>query len=172
MSNGNENYIEENPVELPKLSEQQNLFVRYYGIENMSGTEAYRLAYNSTGSARTCCIEASRLLKNPNITLWLDFIQETKKEHIANEIEYSINDAFKEFDDLKMIALESVDQYGRPNIAAANKAIEMKCRLKGLMNDEAQVNNSVVVEMGAVEVQGKEIKFDVGADVDESSGNT
>ena len=92
--------------------------------------------------------------------------------HIANEIEYSINDAFKEFDDLKMIALESVDQYGRPNIAAANKAVEMKCRLKGLMNDEAQVNNSVVVEMGAVEVQGKEIKFDVGADVDESSGNT
>src|SRR5699024_4937906 len=98
-----------------------------------------------------CCIEASRLLKNPNITLWLDFIQETKKEHIANEIEYSINDAFKEFDDLKMIALESVDQYGRPDIAAANKAVEMKCRLKGLMNDEAQVNNSVVVEMGAVE---------------------
>ena len=144
MSEQNKDFIEENPVELPRLSTQQNLFVRYYAIENMSGTEAYRLAYNSKGSTRSCCVEASRLLKNPNITLWIDFIQKTQKEHIRNEIKYSIDDAMKELDDLKIIALESLDQYSRPNVSAATKAVEMKCKLKGLMSDDATVNNSVV----------------------------
>lgn len=157
-----QNVIEENPVELPRLSTQQNLFVRYYAIENMSGTEAYRLAYNSNGSTRSCCVEASRLLKNPNITLWIDFIQKTQKEHIKNEIKYSIDDAMKELDDLKIIALESLDQYSRPNISAATKAVEMKCKLKGLMSDDAAVNNSVVVQMGDVEVNGNPLELKIG----------
>ena len=157
-----QNFIEENPVELPRLSTQQNSFVRYYAIENMSGTEAYRLAYNSSGSTRSCCVEASRLLKNPNITLWIDFIQKTQKEHIKNEIKYSIDDAMKELDDLKIIALESLDQYSRPNISAATKAVEMKCKLKGLMSDDAAVNNSVVVQMGDVEVNGNPLELKIG----------
>ena len=156
------NFIDENPVELPRLSTQQNSFVRYYAIENMSGTEAYRLAYNSSGSTRSCCVEASRLLKNPNITLWIDFIQKTQKEHIKNEIKYSIDDAMKELDDLKIIALESLDQYSRPNISAATKAVEMKCKLKGLMSDDAAVNNSVVVQMGDVEVNGNPLELKIG----------
>lgn len=170
MSETNENFIEENPVELPLLSDQQNLFVRYYAIDNLSGTEAYRLAYKSTGKTTTCCIEASRLLKNPNITLWIDFLRKTRQEHLANEIKYSIDDAFKEFDDLKTIALESTDQYGRPNIAAANKAVEMKCKLKGLMSDDAQVSNSVVVQMGEVEINGNPLELKIGESIaDESS---
>ena len=156
------NFIEENPVELPRLSTQQNSFVRYYAIENMSGTEAYRLAYHSNGSTRSCCVEASRLLKNPNIALWIDFIQKTQKEHIKNEIKYSIDDAMKELDDLKIIALESLDQYSRPNISAATKAVEMKCKLKGLMSDDAAVNNSVVVQMGDVEVNGNPLELKIG----------
>ena len=169
MSETNINAIDDNSVVLPKLTTQQNLFVRYYEIENMSGTEAYRMAYNTTASTRTCCIEASRLLKNPNITLWLDFIRKTKQEHIQSEIKYSIDDAFKEFDDLKMIALESTDQYGRPNISAANKAVELKCKLKGLMSDEAAVNNSVVVQMGDVEVNGEALEFNIGESVADTS---
>lgn len=161
------NFIDENPVELPRLSTQQNSFVRYYAIENMSGTEAYRLAYNSSGSTRSCCVEASRLLKNPNITLWIDFIQKTQKEHIKNEIKYSIDDAMKELDDLKIIALESLDQYSRPNISAATKAVEMKCKLKGLMSDDAAVNNSVVVQMGDVEVNGNPLELKIGEGVNE-----
>jgi hypothetical protein len=162
MSETNENFIDDNPVELPKLSTQQNLFVKHYAIDNMSGTEAYRLAYNSRGSTRSCCVEASRLLKNPNITLWIDFVQKTRKEHIRNEIKYSIDDAMKELDDLKIIALESLDQYSRPNISAATKAVEMKCKLKGLMSDDAAVNNSVVVQMGDVEVNGNPLELKIG----------
>lgn len=162
MSEQNKDFIEENRVELPRLSTQQNLFVRYYAIENMSGTEAYRLAYDSKGSTRSCCVEASRLLKNPNITLWIDFIQKTQKEHIRNEIKYSIDDAMKELDDLKIIALESLDQYSRPNVSAATKAVEMKCKLKGLMSDDATVNNSVVVQMGDVEVNGNPLELKIG----------
>lgn len=157
-----QNSIDENPVELPKLSTQQNLFVRYYAIDNMSGTEAYRLAYNSTGTTRSCCVEASRLLKNPNITLWIEFVQQTKKEHIKNEIKYSIDDAMKELDDLKIIALESLDQHCRPNVSAATKAVELKCKLKGLMSDDAAVNNSVVVKMGDVEVNGNPLELKIG----------
>lgn len=154
--------VEETVEELPLISEQMNQFVKLYSLNGLNGTEAYKIAYNSHGSTRTCCVEASRLLKNPNITPWIEYYRKTKQAHITNEIKYSIDDAFKEFDDLKIIALESLDQYGRPNVSAANKAVEMKVRLKGLLSDEAQVNNSVTVSMGTVEYEGNPLELNVG----------
>lgn len=148
--------------DLPTITNQQNDFVKSYVLNGLNGSEAYRMAYNSSAKTSTCCVEASRLLKNPKIALWLDFYRQTMKEHIEQEIKYTVDDAFKEYDDLKIIALESVDQYGRPNVAAANKAVEMKCRLKNLMADDSAINNSVVVQMGKVEVDGNALELEVG----------
>jgi hypothetical protein len=70
---------------------------------------------------------------------------------------------------MKMIALESKDQYGRPNVQAANKAIEMKCKLKGLMNDDVNLNNSITMKMGDVEIDGVALQYNIG---DDANGNT
>lgn len=165
MAELDENFIDESPIDLPELTPKQNAFVEYIGIHNFSAIDAYREAFNTSARTATCYVEASRLLKNPKITLWLNHIKKTQKEYIENEIKYTINDAFKEFEELKIIALESVDQYGRPNVSAANKAVEMKCKLKGLMSDEAQVNNNVVVQMGEVEVNGNTLELMIGEDI-------
>lgn len=152
--------------ELPLITNQQNNFVKEYVLNNQNGTEAYRIAYNSNASSATCCVEASRLLKNPKITPWIEYYRNTIKQHITEDIKYSIDDAFREFDDMKIIALESRDRNGNPNITAANKAIEMKCKLKGLMSDDV-VSNSVVVDMGKVEIDGKLLDLNIGDDIDD-----
>lgn len=160
-----------NPEDLPILTSQQNDFVRYYGVEGKTGAESYREAYNSRGNTATCCIEASRLLKNPNISLWLQYFRQVQREHLEQEIKYSVDDAFREFDDLKTIALESKDKNGNPNINGACKAVEMKVKLKGLLQDDAQVQNSIVVNMNDVEVDGIPLELKIGEDIDNAREN-
>lgn len=163
---------EELNIDLPEITIQQNNFVRLVAIKRIPAVEAYTEAYNSKGSYRSRCVEASRLLRNPNITLWLKHLDNVRKEHIENSIRYSIDDAFNECEDMKIIALESLDKDGRPNIAAANKAIEMKCKLKGLLKEEAQVNNQVVVQMGDVEVDGVPLELNIGDNPNGEPTNT
>lgn len=155
--------------ELPILTDKQNNFVKEYFLNGLNATEAYRTAYKSSANTATCCVEASRLLKNPKISPWIRYFENIKSKHIEDEIKYSIDDAFKEFDEMKIIALESRDKDGRPNVSAANKAIEMKCKLKGLMKDDAQVNNSVVVQMGEVEVDGESFELKIGESIKEET---
>lgn len=147
---------------LPELTKKESDFVEYYWFKGLTGTDAYRQAYNSNGSTATCCVEASRLLKNPKISLWIDFFKTTKEQYIQKEIQYSVDDAFRECDELKVIALESTGKDGKPNVAGAIKAVEMKVKLKGLINDEQDLSNKVVVNMGSVTVDGKELELNVG----------
>lgn len=152
--------------QLPKITDKQNTFLKEYITNGNNATEAYRVAYNSQGSTRTCCVEGSKLLKNPNITLWLEYYRKSITEQIQREIKYEAIDAFNEFEDMKVIALESLDKDGRPNVSAANKAIEMKCKIAGLMKDDSTINNAVYVEMPTVEVDGEELQLNIGEDLD------
>lgn len=156
-------------MELPELSEKQNKFCKEYILNGQNATEAYRSAYNSSGNTATCCVEASRLLKNPNITLWIEHYKKVMEQHIEQEIKYSVDDAFRECDELKIIALESKDKDGRPNVAAANKAVEMKIKLKGLMKDDAAINNSFVMKMSDVEIDGVPFEINIGEDINAES---
>lgn len=150
-------------VDLPELTIKQNEFVKEYILNGNNATEAYRTVYGDEFSkTATCCVEGSRLLKNPKITLWIEHLKKNMQEHIENEIKYSADDAFRECDELKIIALESKDQYGRPNVSAANKAVEMKIKLKGLMKDDAPISNSISVQMGCVEVDGENLNLNIG----------
>ena len=160
--------IEQDSTVLPNLSFAMNRFVMLI-VEGYIPTEAYIQAYNCQGKRATAYVEASKLLKHPKITPWLEYYKNVKKEHIEKEIKYSIDDAFNEFEEMKIIALESKDQYGRPNVQAANKAIEIKCKLKGLMNDDVNLNNSITMKMGDVEIDGVALQYNIGDDI---NGNT
>lgn len=153
--------------ELPKISAKQNKFLQEYIKNGNNATEAYRVAYNSLGKTVTCCIEASRLLKNPKLSLWLEYYNKKIKEEVKQELKYSALQAFQEFDDMKIIALEKKDKSGLsdPNVSAANKAIEMKCKLAGLLKDDATINNAVYVDMPAVEIDGDEFQLKIGDDI-------
>lgn len=76
-------------TELPILTEKQNMFVKEYLLNGNNATEAYRTVYaKETTSTATCCVEASRLLKNPKITLWIDEYKKTIQEHIGLPYEF------------------------------------------------------------------------------------
>lgn len=167
MSDENKKGLEDYDIEpeLPKLSEQQNSFVKLI-MQGYLPTDAYIEAYDCNGKRATAYVEASRLLKNPKITPWIEYANKVKQEHLKKNIQYTIDDAFNEFEEMKIIALESKDQYGRPNVQAANKAIEMKCKLKGLMKDDAAISNQIVMQMSDVEINGETLKLAIGDDIE------
>ena len=67
--------------ELPKLTPKQQTFVLHYTINGGNATEAYRQAYDcSKMQDNSITVEASKLLKNPNITLWLKQANINKQE--------------------------------------------------------------------------------------------
>ena len=116
---------------LPKLTEQQNRFVLAYG-NCRKPIEAFKQAYDcSNMNANTIYVEASRLLKNPKISPWIAYIEENSQKVAIEELNYSIRDCFDEVDEMKKIALESLDKSGNPNINAAIKAVELKGKLAG-----------------------------------------
>ena len=152
---------------LPVLTEQQSECIEIYWNNGRNKTDAWRQVYGKGCSTATCYVEASRFFKNPKITLWLDYYEKTKQAYIAKEIEYSVDDAFRECDELKLIALESTGKDGKPNVTGAIKAVEMKVKLKGLINDDVNLNNSITVKMSDVEIDGKKLELNVGDDVSE-----
>ena len=65
--------------DLPKLTDKQKIFVMRYVINGNNASEAYRFAYNALRmSEESVNVEASRLLKNPKITPWINY---NKKKH-------------------------------------------------------------------------------------------
>lgn len=132
---------------LPKLTEQQNRFVLAYG-NCFSAVEAYKRAYDcSKMNANSIYVEASRLLKNPKIAPWIDYISENAQKVAIEELNYSIADCFNEVDEMKKIALESLDKSGNPNINAAIKAVELKGKLAGHFVEKQKVENVGLAEM-------------------------
>ncbi|MBE7708075.1 MAG: hypothetical protein E7Z88_05140 [Cyanobacteria bacterium SIG27] len=76
---------------------------------------------------------------------------------------YTINDAIKEFDELKNIALNCYDKNGNPNISAALRAIENKAKIAGLYkNGNIQVGS--VVKMNEILIDGEQLKLNIGED--------
>lgn len=78
-----------------------------------------------------------------------------------NESTYSIQDAIKEFEELKNIALNCFDKNGNPNITAAMRAVENKAKVSGLYSQN-NVEIATVVKMGEITIDGKQLKLDIG----------
>ena len=153
---------------LPKLTEQQNKFVMAWA-NCRKPIEAYKQAYDcSKMNPNTIYVEASRLMKNPKIAPWIEYIEESSQKVAIEELNYSIRDCFDEVDEMKRIALESLDKSGNPNINAAIKAVELKGKLAGHFDkDVKEQGASTVTIMGDVTVDGQEISFNVGEYVEQ-----
>ncbi|MCD7739901.1 MAG: terminase small subunit [Candidatus Gastranaerophilales bacterium] len=153
---------------LPKLTYKQQKFITRYIQNSNNASEAYRFAYDcSTMKANSITVEASKLLKNPNVTLWVEYYRENVQNIINEEIEYSVNDAFEELEELQTKSMESLKTYG-----VAMKAIENKCKLKGLFTDKVEVSGGATVQMGSIEVNGVPLELNIGDSPDDSESNT
>ena len=153
---------------LPKLNEKQNKFVMAWA-NCRKPIEAIKQAYDcSNMNANTIYVEASRLMKHPKIAPWIAYIEESSQKVAIEELNYSIRDCFDEVDEMKKIALESLDKSGNPNINAAIKAVELKGKLAGHFDkDNKEQGSSTVTVMGDVTVDGQEISFNVGEYVEQ-----
>lgn len=79
-------------------------------------------------------------------------------------VEYTQQDAIKEFDELKNIALACLDKNGNPNISAALRAIENKAKIAGLYsNKPSEIAN--IVKMSEITIDGQQLKLDIGEDL-------
>ena len=84
-------------TELPKLTGKQQQFVLYYNINGGNATEAYKKSYNCEGMKDTSInVEASKLLKNPNVSLWIKQAEKNIQQVFEDEIKYSAKDCFDE----------------------------------------------------------------------------
>ena len=153
---------------LPKLNEKQNKFVMAWA-NCRKPIEAIKQAYDcSNMNANTIYVEASRLMKHPKIAPWIAYIEESSQKVAIEELNYSIRDCFDEVDEMKKIALESLDKSGNPNINAAIKAVELKGKLAGHFDkDTKEQGSSTVTVMGDVTIDGQEISFNVGEYVEQ-----
>ena len=74
---------------------------------------------------------------------------------------YTLEEAIKEFDELKNIALSCFDKNGNPNVSAALRAIENKAKIAGLYSTkQAEITN--VIKMSEITIDGQQLKLDIG----------
>lgn len=153
---------------LPELTMQQNAFIFHFFTDAIGDrAKAYKLSYDCQNSTeKTIYEEASKLLKHPKITPWIEYYKQSLQEFQENEIKYTRQDFFNELDRIRAKTEDT------KNISVALKAVELKGKAAGHLKDNLEISGKTVVQMGNVEVQGEEIKFDVGADVDDSSRDT
>ena len=78
---------------------------------------------------------------------------------------FTLEEAIKQFEELKEIALNCFDKNGNPNIQAAIRALENKAKIAGLYNNTAKSNN-IFVKMNDITLDGEQLKLDIGEDID------
>ena len=155
-------------IMLPKLTEQQNKFVLEYGSNGGRAIDAYKKAYDcSNMNNNSIYVEASRLLKNPKISPWIEYIEANAQKVAREELGYTIRDCFDEINEMKQIALNCCDKCGNPNVNAAIKAVELKGKLAGHFDkEEKESTTSQVTVMNEVFIDGEVLDFKVGEQVE------
>lgn len=118
--------------ELPKLTDKQQKFVLNYLTNGNNAREAYRQSYDCKKSSdETIDVEASKLLKNPKVSLWLKQANCNIQEVFQEEIKYSVKDCFDELDEVRSRAKKDKGNYSQEI-----KAIELKGKLAGHFVDK------------------------------------
>lgn len=148
-------------MELPKLTKKQQAFVMRYVVNGDNASEAYRFAYNCKEmSEPNINSEASKLLKNPKVTQWIAFYKSNVQKVCEEEVIYTAKEAFAELNELQSRCSQTYKTY-----TVEKSCIDTKCKIAGLFSDVA-VANSVTVNMPSISLDGQEMEFDVGEDVD------
>lgn len=130
-------------TDLPKLTDKQQNFVLQYIINDNNASKAYRAAYDcSKMSKESVNVEACKLLKNPNVTLWIEQAQKNIQEVIKDEIKYSALDCFNELDEVRKRAKKDKGNYSQEI-----KAIELKGKLAGHFIDKHEVRGGGLADV-------------------------
>ena len=154
--------------ELPKLTIKQQKFVTCYALYG-NAVKAYRSAYDCSAMADDSVkTEASRLLKNKKVSLWINALEKNKNDVVRKEFEYSVQDAFSELNDLQARCKNSYKTYN-----VEKSCIDSKCKLAGLFeNEKDNSSGSTVTIMGNISLNNENLDFKVGEEVDSTSQNT
>lgn len=149
---------------LPELTMQQNAFIFHFFTDAIGDrAKAYKLSYDCQNSTeKTIYEEASKLLKHPKITPWIEYYKQSLQEFQENEIKYTRQDFFNELDRIRAKTEDT------KNISVALKAVELKGKAAGHLKDNLEISGKTVVQMGNVEVDGSAINFNVGSGIDEA----
>ncbi len=130
-------------MELPKLSDKQQKFVLKYVINGNNASDAYRYAYDCTEMKdESINVEASKLLKHPKISLWIDQANTNVQQVFEDEIKYSAKDCFDELTDVQARAKRAGGNYQHEI-----KAIELKGKLAGRFTDKHQITGANLADV-------------------------
>lgn len=130
-------------MELPKLTDKQQKFVLKYIINGNNASDAYRYAYDCNEMKdESINVEASKLLKNPKVSLWIEQANSNVQQVFEDEIKYSAKDCFDELAEVQ----------ARAKIAGGNyqheiKAIELKGKLAGRFTDKHQITGGNLADV-------------------------
>ena len=130
-------------MDLPKLTTKQQQFVLHYTINGGNASKAYKQAYDCEGMKDTSIqVEASKLLKHPNISQWLEQAKSNVEEVFQDEIKYSAKDCFDELTEVQGRARKDKGNYNQEI-----KAIELKGKLAGHFVDKHQVTGGGLADV-------------------------
>lgn len=129
--------------ELPKLTYKQQMFVLHYSVNGNNATEAYRLSYDCTNMKdESINVEASKLLKNPKITPWVNWAKTNVQKVFEDELKYSAKDCFDELSEIQFRAKKDKGNYSQEI-----KAVELKGKLAGHFVDKHQVTGGGLADV-------------------------
>lgn len=125
--------------DLPKITRKQHAFVLHFATNGENASKAYRDAYEcKIMSNEAINVEASRLLKNTKVALWIEYYRQNTQQVVEEEFKYTQIEHFKKLNELQKIALECSDKQGNPNINAAIKVEELKGKMGGCYEKQPQ----------------------------------
>lgn len=129
--------------DLPKLTQKQQAFVMRYILNGFNASEAYRYAFNCEGSSpQVVNSEASKLLKNPKVTPWVERFMANSQEVVEEEFKYTVKDAFAELNELQSRCKKSTRTYN-----VEKGCIDTKCKLAGLMTEKHQIFSASLADV-------------------------
>lgn len=160
-----------NANDLPKLTDKQDNCLQRYLANGFNKSEAYSYSHDCKNMSRAAIyVEASRFFKNPKIALWLGYYKQNTELVVQKELNYNALEYFSDCEELKLMALECRDKYGNPNINAAIKADENKAKVAGLLKEQL-VHSGNVTQMPSVVVNGEELVFNIGENIDANTNS-
>ena len=130
-------------MELPELTDKQQKFVLKYIINGNNASDAYRYAYDCNEMKdESINVEASKLLKNPKVSLWIEQANSNVQQVFEDEIKYSAKDCFDELAEVQARAKRAGGNYQHEI-----KAIELKGKLAGRFTDKHQITGGNLADV-------------------------
>lgn len=84
-----------------------------------------------------------------------------KKNNVKSNSEFTLEDALRQFEELKEIALNCYDKNGNPNISAAIRAVENKAKIAGLYSNKENTTTNFI-KMSEITIDGEQLKLNIG----------